>query len=122
MFTLNVLIVRSLVVPVADDFARHILDIVSQARQAMAAAQQRQKAVACKRCRHLSYAVGDKMILRADTLSIKAPGSRKLLPKLVGPFPITELTCAITAAQLRRLATSSPMGVAPMGASLACTM
>jgi hypothetical protein len=76
------------VVPAADDFAHHISDIVSQARQAMAAAQQRQKAVADKRRRHVFEALGDMLMLRADTLSFKAPGSRKLLPKLVGPFPI----------------------------------
>jgi hypothetical protein len=57
----------------------------------MATAQQRQKKAADKSRRHVSFTVGDMVMLRADTLSFKAPGSRKLLPKWAGPFRVSGL-------------------------------
>jgi hypothetical protein len=79
------------IVPAAGDFAQHVSDIVAQARSAMAAAQQRQKKAADQHRRHVTYSVGDLVMLRADTHAFKNPGSRNLLPKWVGPFRVSEL-------------------------------
>jgi hypothetical protein len=45
------------IVPAAGDFAQHVSDIVAQARDAMAAAQQRQKKAADKNRRHVTFSV-----------------------------------------------------------------
>lgn len=77
-------------VPEAAELAKRITKAVNRARECMAAAQQRQRDSANKHRRDVSYNVGDRVLLRAKNIKFKASGARKLMPKYVGPFAITE--------------------------------
>ena len=57
----------------------------------MDAAQQRQKAYADVHRRHVSYKVGERVLLNSRNLELKMPGTTKLFPKFVGPFKIVKI-------------------------------
>jgi hypothetical protein len=50
-----------------------------------------QKAYADKSRRELTFQVGDRVLLKTNNLKLKTNGSRKLLPKWIGPFPIVKV-------------------------------
>lgn len=66
-------------------------DALSRATQCLRDAQSRAKQKADKSRRHVQYAVGDKVLLSVKNLHIKHPGSRKLLPRYIGPYKVTEI-------------------------------
>ena len=51
-------------------------------------AQQRQKAYSDKHRRHVKYEEGEQVLLNSRNLRLKHPGSKKLLPRWVGPFSV----------------------------------
>lgn len=61
-----------------------------RAKQLLAEAQQRQKAYADRNRREVTLKVGDKVLLSTRNLQLKNKGTKKLLPKWVGPFVITQ--------------------------------
>ena len=57
---------------------------------AYATAQQRQKAYADRHRSPVTVAVGQLALLSTRNIHLKNPGSRKLLPKWIGPFKVIE--------------------------------
>ena len=75
----------------AHEWADRMMLGLAQAKKALAAAQQRQKAYADAKRRPVTYQVGQEVLLNTATLQFKGPHSKKLLPRWVGPFVITKL-------------------------------
>jgi hypothetical protein len=72
-------------------FVRNIHEAIHQAKMNLKAAQDRQKAYADKGRRELTFAVNDLVLLKTKNLKIKTSGSRKLLPKWIGPFRVLKM-------------------------------
>jgi hypothetical protein len=64
--------------------------MLQQAKQHLAVAKERQKAYADAKRRHCVFQIGDKVLLATKNISLKGGGSRKLLPRYIGPFSITK--------------------------------
>jgi hypothetical protein len=75
-------------VPAAADFVTEMHDSLQQARVALLAAQERQKAYFDKGRRPQEFSAGQKVLLKSSNLNFKVQGARKLLPKWVGPFEV----------------------------------
>ena len=76
--------------PAAADFTATLQSALTRAKQLLAEAQQRQKAYADRHRREVTLKVGDKVLLSTRNLQLKNKGTKKLLPKWVGPFDITQ--------------------------------
>lgn len=77
-------------VPAAQDYVVQLKDALDRAKTCMRAAQQRYKAYADQGRPDPQFAVGDKVLLNPENLSIRGLGTRKLHAKYVGPFEILE--------------------------------
>jgi hypothetical protein len=78
--------------PTSGAFVERLQSSLSLARKLLIAAQQRQKALADKRCVDRVYKVGDKVLLSTKYLNLKhREPSRKLLPKWIGPFEVVQV-------------------------------
>ena len=69
---------------------------LQSAKQHLAVAKERQKKYADAKRRHCVFSVGDKVLLSTKNLSLKGGGSRKLLPRYIGPFTITKSINGVT--------------------------
>ena len=81
-------------VPAADDFAQHWENMINMAKDALMIAQDRQSKYANQHRRHLTYQVGDKVMLSARNINNpvdKQRPTRKLSPKYLGPYTITDI-------------------------------
>ncbi len=76
--------------PLANCFTDEMQKILTQARQSLLCAQQRQKAFHDRRARAKSFKVGDRVLLSTKNIRLKNPGTAKLMPKFVGPFEVLE--------------------------------
>lgn len=76
--------------PESNRFVESMQHAVAVARKNLEAVQQRQKQYADAHRRDVSYHIGDEVLLSTKNLKLKE-GSRKLLPKFIGPFRITEI-------------------------------
>ena len=76
--------------PAGKQFAENITKAVEKARIALADAQGRMKTYADSKRRDVSYSPGDLVLLSTTNLRLKVPGSTKLLPRYVGPFPVEQ--------------------------------
>eukprot|EP00878_Enallax_costatus_P019840 GHUV01020945.1.p1 GENE.GHUV01020945.1~~GHUV01020945.1.p1 ORF type:complete len:366 (+),score=43.64 GHUV01020945.1:125-1222(+) len=74
----------------ASSLAERIQSVVSRAKVHLQAAQQRQKSYADKHRRELQFSVNDEVLLHTKNIKLKAVGTRKLLPKWLGPFKVTK--------------------------------
>ena len=76
----------------SDEFAAEMRNITARAKRCMMAAQQRQKRYYDENRTGVSYTVGTKVLLSTANLALKVltTGTRKLAPKWVGPFTISE--------------------------------
>lgn len=63
---------------------------VQQATDKLKAAQNRQKQLVDSKRRDITFNVNDKVLLNSKNINIKHAGSRKLLPRFIGPFKITK--------------------------------
>lgn len=70
-------------------FVKKMQEDVQVARDNMKRAQDRYKTYADQRRRPLEFAVGDQVLLATKNLRWKHPGTPKLMPKFIGPFPVT---------------------------------
>lgn len=77
--------------PAADSFAEELQEALKRARSCMEAAQQRQRDLANRSRRDVTYTQGDLVLLKAKHIAFKAPGAKKLHPKYVGPFPVIRM-------------------------------
>ena len=75
-------------VPAAQAFGKDLEEALARAKTLLEAAQQRQKSYADKRAKHVEHDVGTVVLL--NTKNIRFKGCRKLLPRWIGPFQITE--------------------------------
>lgn len=86
----------------AQEFADKMSEGLTTAKKAIEAAQQRQKRYADERRRDVAYAPGDMVLLSSKNINLKTPGiwvtpelkkahgSKKLMPKWIGPFAIVK--------------------------------
>lgn len=72
-------------------FEATLQQAVNCARASLAEAQHRQKQYADAKRRHVQFKEGDKVLLSTKNLKLKASGSRKFLPRYVGPFTIIKV-------------------------------
>ena len=75
-------------IPAMVRYAEHFQKTLEQAKLRLQQAQQRQKAYADQHRRHVEYEEGEQVLLNSRNLKLKHPGSRKLLPRWVGPFTV----------------------------------
>jgi hypothetical protein len=76
--------------PNAASFTEAMQTALSLAKKSLQAAQQRDVANANRKRRHVEYKVGDQVLLSTKNLKLKSHGTRKLLPRYIGPFTITK--------------------------------
>ena len=74
--------------PAANEFAQRVSAALSQARDSLAAAQARIKRNADELRRELTFSVGDEVLLSSKNIRLKTAGTRKLLPKFLGPYTV----------------------------------
>jgi hypothetical protein len=74
--------------PAAAAFADRMANVLKDAKQHLRAAQDRQKAYADKSRRDLEFEVGQRVLLSSKNLMNRVRGSRKLLPRWLGPFTV----------------------------------
>ena len=77
-------------VPAAAHFTEEMNRQLNVAKHMLEAAQQRQKSQADKKRNPAGFQVGDRVLLSTVNLSLKATGTRKLMPRFIGPFKIKE--------------------------------
>jgi hypothetical protein len=77
-------------VPAATQFSLGVQAAVKEAKELLVAAQNRQKASANASRRDVVFAPDDMVWLNTKNLTLKHPGTRKLLPRYVGPFKIMQ--------------------------------
>jgi hypothetical protein len=71
-------------------------DAIEAAKQHLAAAQQRQAKHANQHRRHVTFNVGDRVMLSTEHLQLKIDGQTpKLMAKQIGPFPITAVVSPV---------------------------
>ena len=88
------LVTKTTNVPAADDFAQHWENMINMAKDALMIAQDRQSKYANQHRRHLTYQVGDKVMLSAQHINNpvnKQRPTRKLSPKYLGPYTIIDI-------------------------------
>lgn len=79
-------------VPAAAEFVRRMRWDLERARTCLKAAQERQKAYADKRRRDLpGFEVGQQVLLSSKNIKFKHSRTKKLLPRYIGPFPVTRV-------------------------------
>lgn len=76
--------------PAARRFGEDLQEALNRAKVCLEAARQRQKAYADGKRRDITFGVGDMVLLSTKNIRIKKQGSRKLLPRFLGPFKISE--------------------------------
>jgi hypothetical protein len=76
--------------PAAKQFVQTVQETLGLAKQALQAAQNRQREYANLSRRDVEYAVGDKVMLNTKNLTLKPVGKRKLWPRYIGPFAINK--------------------------------
>ena len=77
-------------IPAANELVGSLSEALTRARDCLTAAQARMKRFADQRRRDLEFSIGDKVLLNSRNIRIKSNGTRKLLPKFLGPFSITK--------------------------------
>ena len=76
--------------PAVEAFVRNISESLHQAKVHLRKAQDRQKSYADQKRREVVYEKEDQILLQTKNLKIKSSGSKKLLPKYIGPFKILD--------------------------------
>jgi hypothetical protein len=78
-------------VPAARVTAEQLTEHIERARKCLKIAQDRQKTYADKNRRHVEYQVGQEVLLSSKNITFQTSGSRKFLPKFIGPFKVDKL-------------------------------
>jgi hypothetical protein len=82
-------------VPAARAFAKRIDYAVQRARDCMMAAQQRMAVYYNQSHRQVQYTVGQQVLLSTANMRFKGAGIKKLRPRWVGPFTVTDLVGSV---------------------------
>jgi hypothetical protein len=80
---------REVCVPQASNFARTLEENLARAKSSLLADRSCQKLFADKKRTEVELKVGQKVLLSTINFKLAHPGTRKLLPKWVGPFKVT---------------------------------
>ena len=75
-------------IPKVYQLTRNQTVFLTRARRCLQSAQDRQKYYFDKRVSPVTFQVGQEVLLSTRNIHLKHPGSNKLLPKWIGPFPI----------------------------------
>ena len=75
-------------VPSAKHFTTIFSASIGEAQKALLAAQSRQRDL--KKRRHVEYAAGEEVWLSSKNISVKGPGTRKLMPRWLGPLRVVK--------------------------------
>lgn len=80
-------------VPRAAEFADRMVQGLQEAKKCLEAARQRQKAYADRDRRAAEFSVGDRVLLSTRNINLRRPsdGTKKLMPKWLGPFTVTKV-------------------------------
>jgi hypothetical protein len=81
---------REVRVPQASNFTKTVAENLARAKASLLAARSRRKLFADESRREVELDVGQKVLLSTINFKLAHPGTRKLLPKWVGPFKVTE--------------------------------
>jgi hypothetical protein len=71
-------------------FARRMQDALALAKKCMEQAAQRQKAYADTKRSPVQIKLHDQVLLSTKNINLKSPGTKKLLPKWIGPFTVVK--------------------------------
>jgi hypothetical protein len=84
-------------VPVAQHWHGRMHDTLKLAKAALLAAQNHQAAYTQNKRRDVSYDVGDYVLLNSKNIKLRMPpsGSRKMMPRSIGPFKIIQKVGAV---------------------------
>ena len=82
--------------PASRDFMLEMEGALLSAKRSLQAAQDRYKHYYDLKRRPAELSVGQKVLLRTTNLTFKGGGARKLFPKWVGPFEVTERVGALS--------------------------
>lgn len=74
--------------PAVKEFVTSMHKAISTARDSLVSAQTRMKRNADAHRIDLTFAVGDQVLLSSRNIKIKTVGTKKLLPKFIGPFTV----------------------------------
>jgi RNase H-like domain found in reverse transcriptase/Reverse transcriptase (RNA-dependent DNA polymerase)/Integrase zinc binding domain/Chromo (CHRromatin Organisation MOdifier) domain/Retroviral aspartyl protease/Integrase core domain len=83
--------VRPPTLPVLEELFHSMDDALQRVQLLLRAAQDRQKTYADQRRRPHDIIQGDSVLLSSKNLRVKGKGRKKLFPKFVGPFTVTEM-------------------------------
>jgi hypothetical protein len=75
-------------IPAANEFVTGLNKAISQAKDSLISAQASMKRNADSHRRDLEFAVGEQVLLSSKNLRLKTMGTKKLLPRFIGPFVI----------------------------------
>lgn len=82
--------------PAVAKFVRKLQDSLQQAKTCLQAAQERMKKNADKkRGADPDFKVGSEVLLSTKNIKLKHPGSRKLLPRWIGPFKVIKVVSSV---------------------------
>jgi hypothetical protein len=85
---LSTIVEREMRVPAAQQFHTNMLLHLKRARMCIEKSKKRAQKHYDERKKEVEYIVGEKVLLSTAHLQLKTVGTRKLLPKFVGPFEI----------------------------------
>ena len=74
--------------PSATEFVKHMQDLLRTAKTHLEAAQHRQKAYADQNRTEAEFQIEQRVLLSTKNMEVKATGTRKFLPKFIGPFKV----------------------------------
>ena len=77
-------------IPKVYQLTRNQTIFLTRARRCLQSAQDRQKYYFDKNVSPVSFQIGQEVLLRTRNINLKHPGSNKLLPRWIGPFPIEQ--------------------------------
>ena len=80
----------SIQLPAVHAFVKNISETLHQAKVHLKQARDRQKSYADKRRREASFSIDDLVLLSTKNLKLRTNGTKKLLPKWIGPFRIVK--------------------------------
>jgi hypothetical protein len=86
-------------VPKAEKLVQRIQEAITRAKRCLTAAQEQQQKYADQHRKEVLFQVGQKVMLH--TVHIKSEGCRKLLPRWLGPFVVTEVVAHGRACRLQ---------------------
>jgi hypothetical protein len=84
-------------VPRATSFEADLRERLARAKACLEAAQARQKANADGRRKAVTFTLGQEVLLNTKNITFKTPGTRKLMPRYIGPFRIEKLVGPVAA-------------------------